>query len=103
MHDDLFAAQSNLDDATLARIASSHGVKMTKALHKSIIDDQALAASLGVTATPVFFVNGRKLVGARSVDAFTKIIDAELAIARNLVAQGTPRENVYDVVMALPR
>lgn len=32
----------------------------------------------GVTGTPTFFINGQKLVGARSYEEFTNIIDAEL-------------------------
>jgi protein-disulfide isomerase len=100
VHDDLFAAQSSLDDATLANIASSRGVKRTTTHHKSLDDDHALAVSLGVTATPVFFVNGRKIVGAQGAGAFKKIIDAELAFTRAYVANGTKPEAVYDAIMA---
>ena len=32
----------------------------------------------GVNATPAFFVNGQRMAGARSVDAFAQAIDAEL-------------------------
>jgi len=100
VHDDLFASQSDLGDATLARIASSHGVKMTAAHHTSLDDDHALASSLGVVATPVFFVNGHKVVGAQSAEAFKKIIDSELAFVRAWVANGVKREEVYDKIMA---
>ena len=41
---------------------------------------------LGVTSTPSFFINGRMLVGAAGYDAFSKIIDEELA---NTAAQRT--------------
>jgi protein-disulfide isomerase len=34
---------------------------------------------LGVTGTPTFFVNGRPLVGAQPLDAFTRVIDDEVA------------------------
>ena len=98
VHDALFAAQSSLDDATLAQIASSNGVKRTTTHHKSLDDDHALAQSLGVVATPVFFINGRKLVGAQSADAFKKIIDDRLADARARVAQGTKAEDVYTAI-----
>jgi protein-disulfide isomerase len=99
VHDDLFASQSSLDDATLARIAKDHSVKMTTSHHKSIDDDHALAVSLGVTATPVFFVNGRKIVGAVGADAFKKIIDPELAFMRAYVANGVKAEEAYDAIM----
>jgi protein-disulfide isomerase len=34
---------------------------------------------LGVSATPTFFINGRRLQGAKSLDEFQELIDAELA------------------------
>jgi len=41
--------------------------------------DFAAGQAAGVTGTPAFFVNGIMISGARPVDAFTKVIDAELA------------------------
>lgn len=100
VHDDLYASQSDLGDASLARIASSHGMKMTTKHHKSIDDDQALAASLHIDSTPIFYVNGRKIAGAQSEDAFKKIIDPELAFMRAYVANGVKAEEAYDAIMA---
>jgi protein-disulfide isomerase len=37
---------------------------------------------LGVTATPTFFVNGRRLVGSQPLEAFVEVIEDELARAR---------------------
>ena len=34
---------------------------------------------LGITGTPAFFINGRPLGGAQPLEAFTRIIDDELA------------------------
>ena len=45
---------------------------------KQIAKDQALATKLGARGTPNFFVNGKKLVGAKPFDAFKTVIDAEL-------------------------
>ena len=45
----------------------------------AIQQDLATARAEGITATPSFKVNGQRLVGARSVDAFVQAIDAELA------------------------
>lgn len=45
----------------------------------SIQQDLADGRGEGVTATPSFKVNGQRLVGARSFDAFAQAIDAELA------------------------
>jgi protein-disulfide isomerase len=36
-------------------------------------------AVLGLTGTPIFFINGRELSGAQSVEAIAQIIDEELA------------------------
>ncbi len=42
-------------------------------------DDAQQAASLGVTGTPGFFVNGRFLSGAKPFAAFKTVLDEELA------------------------
>jgi len=39
-------------------------------------------ASLGIDGVPVFLINGRKMVGAQSVEKFKQIIDEELAVSR---------------------
>jgi predicted DsbA family dithiol-disulfide isomerase len=41
-------------------------------------DDMAEARSLGLTGTPGFFVNGHFLNGAKPVQEFAKMINAEL-------------------------
>ena len=41
--------------------------------------DMAEAASLGISGTPAFVINGRKLSGAQPYTAFKKILDEELA------------------------
>lgn len=37
---------------------------------------------LGITGTPDFFINGRELSGAQPLEAFTRVIDEELALAK---------------------
>ena len=54
----------------------SGGVHKT-ALQKDIDE----GTRLGVTGTPAFFINGRPLTGAQPLEAFTRIIDDELARA----------------------
>jgi protein-disulfide isomerase len=98
VHDDLYA--SSLDDAALSQITTSYGVKRATTHHKALDDDHALAGSLGITVIPVFFVNGRKIVGAQDLSVFTTLVDAELADARARVAKGTARDKVYDEIMA---
>jgi DSBA-like thioredoxin domain len=45
------------------------------------VDYQPQGKRLSVTGTPTFFVNGRALVGAQPLDAFTRMIDDEVARA----------------------
>jgi protein-disulfide isomerase len=44
--------------------------------------DLSEGAELGLTGTPAFFINGRELIGAQPIEAFTAIIDEELALAK---------------------
>ena len=44
-------------------------------------------------------MNGRYLSGAQPADAFKKIIDEEMKKADALLAQGTPREKLYEKVV----
>ena len=86
-HRSLMTAPGALDDADLKNraaslrlSASSFGRCLSSDRH-----DAAIQASLeqgeglGVTGTPAYFVNGRMLSGARPLEDFTQIIDAELA------------------------
>ena len=50
--------------------------------HREAVEaDVAAGRAVGVTGTPAFFVNGIPLKGAQPVEAFSKIIDEELASA----------------------
>ncbi len=44
-----------------------------------VVGDIQAGQSLGVRGTPTFFINGKLLSGARPLDVFRKVIDAELA------------------------
>jgi protein-disulfide isomerase len=52
--------------------------KYDPAIRKDLED----GAKAGVTGTPTFFINGRPLIGAQSLERFAQIIDDELARAR---------------------
>jgi protein-disulfide isomerase len=48
--------------------------------HTQVVkDDASYGASVGVSATPSFFVNGQKVEGAQPFSVFKSVIDAELA------------------------
>ncbi len=86
MHDVLFERQEALKPDDLMDYARQIGLdlpKFTSALKDSkhpaqIEQDQLEGRRLGVTGTPTFFVNGTKLVGAQSFDAFQRVIASSL-------------------------
>ncbi len=106
-HDIVFENQRQLSRADLERYAQTLGADMTafrRALdshqHESTIDSQqALATQLGARGTPNFFINGRQVRGAQPFDRFVETVDAALAQARSLVADGVDRGAVYERII----
>ncbi len=91
MHDELFrsqAAWSELPDpkAEFAKIAGTVGLNAgnfascydSGKYRQDIADDLALAAQMGASGTPTFFINGAKLVGAQPFASFKQAIDTAL-------------------------
>ena len=85
-HDKLFANQRNLKIEAYKEYAQELGLDMarfekdmTSAELKKLVDaDKAEAASMQITGTPGFFVNGRFLRGAKPFEEFAKLINEEL-------------------------
>jgi len=67
-----FAADLGLDTASFNECFDSGEFS------KAVQDDYAEGNSLGVNATPAFFINGRFLSGAQPFEAFKAIIEEEL-------------------------
>jgi predicted DsbA family dithiol-disulfide isomerase len=86
MHDKMFANQSALDRASLERYAQELGLDMAKfkaamdsnKFEEHISADSSQGSQIGAGGTPTFFVNGRKIVGAKPIEVFRKMIDEEL-------------------------
>jgi protein-disulfide isomerase len=86
MHKAMFANQAKLAAADLVETAGGIGVDKDK--FKACLDsgrhregvqkDFQEGQEYGVTGTPTFFINGIPMVGARGVEAFAEIIEAEL-------------------------
>jgi len=103
MHDKLFENQRALSRSDLEGYAQELGLNMSQfkaALdneeHKDTVEaQQTLAKSLGASGTPAFFINGRYIRGAQPLPAFTKVIDEELAKAKERVKAGTPKSQLY--------
>ncbi len=85
-HDLLFARQRELRPADLRRYASelyldtaAFDACLDSGRHEGKVDaDMASGEQNGVTGTPAFFVNGRRLSGAQPFTAFKELIDDEL-------------------------
>lgn len=68
---------------------------------KVLADDRALMDRIGTRGVPASYVNGRFIAGARSFSHFQKLIDEELAKAKERVARGAKATNYYrDYVVA---
>jgi protein-disulfide isomerase len=88
-HDKLYASSPNAAPEDLKSHAKDLGLKqdlfdkcLTSGKYKAAIQkDMNEAASLGLTGTPTFFINGRELSGAQSVEIIGQIIDEELSRA----------------------
>lgn len=86
-HDALFTQSPQLALEDLRRYAGQVGIDVTKfdsclaaGTHKAAVQrDLDEGNRLGITGTPAFFVNGRTLTGAQPLEAFTRLIDQELA------------------------
>jgi protein-disulfide isomerase len=107
MHDTLFENQTHLTRADLLGYAKSLGLDLAafeRALdnhtYRPIVErDLAEAAGLGVTTTPTFFVNGRRLVGPQGYASLGAVIESLLAgvppdkrVQAELVAAGPAQQ-----------
>ena len=72
----MYAKEIGLDTGSFDQCLASGKHKST--LKKAVAE----GSQLGLTGTPAFFVNGRELVGAQPLEAFSAIIDEELALAK---------------------
>lgn len=77
MHDKLFDQSPDLKKENLLTLAKELGLNLDKfnsdldsdAVRQKVLNDQSDGNSLGVNATPTFFVNGKKLVGSSDLDS----------------------------------
>ncbi len=89
-HDLLFQNQRKLGDEDLKKYAKKVGVNMKKfedcysqkKFAKVVQNDFNEGLKIGVNSTPSFFVNSQPVKGARDVEKFVTIIDAELKMKK---------------------
>ncbi|HVH42791.1 MAG TPA: thioredoxin domain-containing protein [Labilithrix sp.] len=107
VHDLLFDSQPKLEDSDLERVAQGAKLDVAKAMaavkaktfKKAIDEDVDLGDDFKASGTPHYFVNGRRITGARPFESFKPIIDEEIAKADALIASGTQRAAVYDALI----
>jgi protein-disulfide isomerase len=105
-HDAIFASQGKLADEDLFAIGKDLKLDATKvkdaiAKHRyaNAIDDDALEGDdFGAQGTPHFFINGRRLVGAQPIEAFSAIIDGEIAMGHTLATKGVAPDAMYETL-----
>jgi protein-disulfide isomerase len=105
MHDKLFENNTSLKRDNFIQHAKDIGLdvaKFTKAFDEGskrydaqIAVDQKIASDVQAQGTPNFFVNGRKMTGARPFEDFKALIDEEMAKAKKLAGSGVSASKVY--------
>lgn len=84
MHDTLFFNSSRLSDRELRLYARENGLDLSAfdrcmsrpETRARLQADADVAAELGVSGTPTFYINGRRLAGAQPVEVLEAVVDA---------------------------
>ncbi len=74
--------RSLADDVGLERVGFDECLASGK-FKEAVDKDMSAGAEVGVNGTPSFFVNGRVLSGAQTLDDFRQVIDGEIKSAKN--------------------
>lgn len=105
MHLRLFAAEGPLDRAALDAIAAEIGLDVTRfrddldrgRMAAVVSRDLAEGARIGVSSTPLFFMNGSP-VRVATVEEFRALLERKRSEARELVKRGVPRADLYRTI-----
>jgi len=108
MHDRIFAAGGAVTRTQLEGFALELGLDLAR--FRRDLDERrwldrvrvesAFSRGLGAVSTPVFFINGRPITGARQLGVFVRVIEQELEHARAAMARGAPARRLYDALQA---
>jgi protein-disulfide isomerase len=102
-HDALYAQAGQLKGSDFSGVANGLGLDGRR-VHSATSDqrhghviaaDQQLATSVGAIGTPNLFINGRKVVGLRSLDELRQLVNQAKTVAKARVAASTPRDALY--------
>lgn len=110
-HDLLFARQDDLDEdgrAFLEEVA--RGLRLDIVQFQADMEryehgdalrvDRSVLVALGQGVVPVLFINGRLVVGAVPLDELVTVVDEERTRAQEALANGVPREELYQSLIA---
>ncbi|MCG8419056.1 MAG: thioredoxin domain-containing protein [Proteobacteria bacterium] len=108
MHDRIFAAGGIVNRTQVEGFALDLGLDIgtfrrdldDRNGFERVQKDARLAHQLGVFSTPIFFINGRAIRGARPLGVFVRVIEQELARVKQLRARGVAANTVYKAIMA---
>jgi protein-disulfide isomerase len=86
-HDKLYVHSPKLSTEELNISAKEVGINVpafeqcmaSQKYREAVQKDSNEASRLGIAGTPIFFINGREISGAQPLEAFSGIIDEELA------------------------
>jgi protein-disulfide isomerase len=101
---DLVFSGAGIDPETIQAYAREVGLDVARvereleslAYAPDLRRDLRVAKRLRLTSTPVFFINGRMLPGARPKHIFRHFIDQELELAARLGDQGVSASELYE-------
>lgn len=105
---DLLFSQRGIDPPTIFGYAKKVGLDL-ETLDKELGElkwapevrrDIRQARQLGVHSTPTFFVNGVHVSGAKPIEDFTTLVDAELRRTKQWLDAGVPRKDIYEKAIA---
>lgn len=107
-HDQVFAGGGHLERADLERFAAAAGLDLARfsaalddrRYRDAVVAEVAAAGALGIDGTPMMFINGIAVSGARDAMTMDRLIDAHLARTRELVASGVAPGDLYALLMS---
>lgn len=102
-HDLVFSGRG-IDPQTIETYAVQVGLDLEQVRREldelthapAVRKDMRAAKRLKLSSTPVFFINGRMLSGARPKHIFRHMIDQELSLAERLADDGVTAAELYD-------
>ncbi len=108
MHDRLYELHGRVDRIDVELLAQAIGLDLLTfrkdidegRYRPSVRADEADARALGVTGTPMFFINGRPINGAAALHEFVTMLETELVRANAAVRAGAKPADLYSALTA---